>query len=112
MSSDPKDRKSHLLKIDQVLQSLLQNNKSALAQGFTRWRLEQQWPQVVGEKLAQNTLPCSFEKGILYVWVSHPAWMQQLYFFKDQIKEKVNQHLGANLVQDVRLTLDKRAAKG
>ncbi len=105
------NRKSHLYSVENVLQSLLQNSKSGLAQGFTRFRLEREWPQIVGESIAQNTLPCAMEKGVLYVWVRHSTWMQQLYYFKDTIREKVNAHLGYPTVIEVKLTLDKRAAK-
>ena len=97
--------------VENVLQALLQNGKSALAQGFTRFRLEKEWPQIVGESISKNTLPCALEKGVLFVWVSHPTWMQQLFYFKAVIKEKVNSHLGYPFVQEVKFTLDKRAAK-
>ncbi len=105
------NRKSHLFSVENVLQSLLQNSKSGLAEGFTRFRLEREWPKIVGASIAKNTLPCAMEKGVLYIWVSHSTWMQELYYFKDSIKEKVNTHLGYPSVREVKFTLDKRAAK-
>jgi predicted nucleic acid-binding Zn ribbon protein len=106
----PKKRESELLNAADVLQALLQNSKSQLADGFTRWRLEQQWPQIVGATLAEQTLPAGFERGTLFIWVRHPVWMQQLYFFQEPIKEKVNAHLGRAWVAQVRFTLNRRAA--
>lgn len=105
------NRYSHLYSVENVLQSLLQNGKSALAQGFTRFRLEKEWPKIVGESISKNTLPCALEKGVLFVWVSHPTWMQQLVYFKDVIKEKVNSHLGYPSVYEVKFTLSKRASQ-
>jgi len=93
-----------------VLQGLLQNSKSALADGFQRWRLEQQWPSIVGSTIAEQTLPVAYEKGTLYIWVRHSAWMQQLWYFREPIKDKVNEHLGKNWVQQVKFTLSRRAA--
>ncbi len=110
MSHKP-NRKSHLFSVENVLQSLLQNSKSGLAQGFTRFRLEREWPKIVGESIAKNTLPCAMEKGVLYIWVSHSTWIQELHYFKDTIREKVNAHLGHPTVIGVKFTLDKRAAK-
>lgn len=93
-----------------VLQVLLQNSKSQLSDGFLRWRLEQQWAEVVGTTIAEQTLPAAFERGTLHIWVKHPAWMQQLWFFQETIKEKVNKHLGKTWAKQVRFTLSKRAA--
>jgi len=99
-SSDPQDpkrkfkkRNAQLTQAADVLQGLLQNSKSHLSDGFIRWRLEQEWADVVGPTISGQTVPCAFEKGILFIYVKHPAWAQELRFFQDSIKEKVNTHL-------------------
>lgn len=97
-----------------VLQVLLQNSKSELSDGFLRWRLEQQWSEIVGTTIAQQTLPVAFERGNLFIWVRHSTWMQQLWYFQDVIKEKVNRHLGREPGREwchqVKFTLSRRAA--
>jgi predicted nucleic acid-binding Zn ribbon protein len=115
MSTDPKNfrkpkRAAHLTAAADVLQSLLANSKSELGDGFVRWRLEQQWSEVVGDTIAENTVPCAFENGILHIWVKHPVWMQQLSFFQDEIRQKVNKHVGRSWAKKVRFTLSRRAA--
>lgn len=102
--------KAQLTAAADVLQALLQNSKSGLADGFQRWRLEQNWPAIVGSTIAEQTLPVAFEHGTLYIWVKHSAWMQQLWYFQEPIKDKVNEHLGKSWVQQVRFTLSRRAA--
>ncbi len=102
-------KQSRLTPMADVLQVLLTNGKSQLGDGFVRWRLEQEWLVIVGETIAAQTAPCSLERGILWIWVRHSTWMQQLWFFKDAIKDKVNRHLGKTLVDDVRFTLSRRA---
>src|SRR5690348_8537543 len=89
-ANDPRKfrkRQAHLTGAADVLQALLQNSKGSLADGFQRWRLEQNWPEIVGKTIAEQTLPAAYEKGILYIWVKHSAWMQQLWFVQDTIKE-------------------------
>ena len=103
-------RSAHLTAAADVLQALLQNSKSQLSDGFLRWRLEQQWPEVVGKTISEQTLPVAFERGTLHIWVRHSAWMQQLWFFQEAIKEKVNTHLGREWVKQIRFTLSRRAA--
>jgi len=101
---------SQLLAAADVLQGLLENSKSQLSDGFLRWRLEQQWAAVVGETIAEQTLPVAFERGTLHIWVRHAVWMQQLWYFQDVIKQKVNAHLGKTWCRQVKFTLSRRAA--
>ena len=103
-------RHSHLTSGADVLQALLTNGKSQIADGFLRWRLEQSWGEIVGETIGTQTLPCALEHGTLYIWVRHSAWIQQLWFFQDMIREKVNGFLKADHVKEVKFTLNKRAA--
>ncbi len=103
-------KKSHLTPMSDVLQLLLQNGKSELADGFSRWRLEQKWPEIVGATIAAQTLPVAYERGCLYIWVQHSAWMQQLWFFQDVIREKVNAHIGHPWARTIKFTLSRRAA--
>jgi predicted nucleic acid-binding Zn ribbon protein len=110
MSVDSKRSSAQPASAADVLQGLLQNSKSQLSDGFLRWRLEKQWPRVVGATIGEQTLPVAFERGTLYIWVRHSAWMQQLWFFQEAIKEKVNGHLGRQWVGQVRFTLSRRAA--
>ena len=111
MSRDFKKRpKTQLTAAADVLQGLLQNGKSHLADGFQRWRLEKHWRSVVGETIAEQTLPVAFERGTLFIWVRHSAWMQQLWYFQDAIKDKVNEHLGRDWVRGIKFTLSRRAA--
>ena len=101
---------AQLQEASDVLQGLLQNSKSQLSDGFQRWRLEQHWNSIVGQTIAEQTLPVAFDKGILFIWVRHSAWMQQLWYFQDAIKDKVNEHLGRDWVRGVKFTLSRRAA--
>ena len=102
--------KSHPLAASDVLQTLLRNSKSELSDGFTRWKLEQQWDAVVGPVISKDTAPCAFERGVLHVWVRHSAYMQQLWYFQDMIRDKVNAHLDRQWAKQIRFTLSRRAA--
>ena len=106
----PQPRNAQLTAAADVLQALLQNSKSQLSDGFTRWRLEQEWTQIVGPTIGEQTVPCAFERGTLFIWVRHSAWMQQLWFFQDAIREKVNNHVGKDWAKQVKFTLNRRAA--
>lgn len=106
-----RDAKSHLLPAEQVLQTLLANSKSDLSDGFTRWKLERQWEAVVGAAIAKETAPAAYERGTLHIWVRSSSWMQQLWFFQETIREKVNAHLGREWARKVNFTLNRRSSR-
>jgi len=63
------------------------------------------WHKAVGEKIAENTLPQTIRKNILFVTVSNSVWMQELQFLKDQIREKINKDLPTLTIHDIRFKI-------
>ena len=91
-----------------VLQVLFENGKSPLANQFLRWKIWKRWPEIVGETTAAHTVPVGYDKGTLYIWVKSSSWMQQMVYFAQPVKEKINKFIGKNWVRRVRFTLDKK----
>ncbi|HVN86397.1 MAG TPA: DUF721 domain-containing protein [Candidatus Binatia bacterium] len=52
------------------------------------------WNEEVGDAIAQRAQPARVRNGILFVTVSSHAWMQELQFMKDTIRERLNRRLG------------------
>jgi predicted nucleic acid-binding Zn ribbon protein len=71
------------------------------------YRLWQQWEDVVGAAIAQNTRPEAIKGKLLLVNVSSAPWMQQLQFLKPELIQKLNQTLGKELVEDIRFQIGK-----
>lgn len=86
-----------------VLQRLFENSKSPLADGYLRWKLENQWASVVGPTLAKHSRPIQYMKGTLTVEVTNSVWLNEIRFLLDDIKNKVNQHQGSNWVDRIQL---------
>jgi hypothetical protein len=59
------------------------------------------WDHEVGKTIAAHAQPIRFRDGVLFVAVATHTWMQELRFFKDDIRERLNARLGATLVQDI-----------
>ena len=102
------DFKSKFRLGSEVLQSLFENGKSPLSDQFIRWKIWARWEEIVGPTIGKNSEPVGFYRGILYLWVPHSTWMQQMTFMRKQIKETVNKKLGKDYLKDVRLTLDRK----
>lgn len=76
------------------------------------WRIKEQkiienWKEIVGQDIAQNTEPSRLRGGVLYVKVSNPIWMQQLQFLKEVIIKKIHQEIKEVVVDDLRLFIGK-----
>jgi hypothetical protein len=101
-------KKTELSPASKVLQTVLANGKSALSDQFLRWKIWRFWPRIVGPTLGASCEPVGFERGRLYVWVKSSARMQEIRFFEDTLRTKVNEHVGRKWVTSVRFTLDRR----
>lgn len=88
--------------VAQVLQGLFENSKSPLSEGFQRYRLEKQWPEVVGKQLGSCSRPVDFNKGMLTIAVTNASLLTELQFFREEIISKVNTHIGKIWVRKIR----------
>ena len=43
------------------------------------------WPDVVGRDIAERARAVGIDRGVLYVEVSHSAWMQELHFMEKEL---------------------------
>ena len=63
------------------------------------------WQAVVGEQIGANTNPAAFKGSLLIVNVTNSAWVQQLWFLKKEIVQKINQNLGEDLVTEIKFRI-------
>ena len=65
------------------------------------------WAEVVGAELARRTEPLRIEEGKLFIRVDGSAWMQEIAFLKDEIRERLNRRAGASLVREIFLVVGR-----
>ncbi len=90
-----------------VLQSLLQNSKSPLAQQFLRWKLWRFWDEIVGSTWAAISKPVDYDRGKLIVWVESSTHLYEMTYVLEPMKLKINQYLRQNFVHSIRLTQNR-----
>ena len=76
-----------------------------LEERATGWRAVSDWPALAGERIARRTRATGFRDGILSVEVEGSAWMHELGLLGPELVRRVNEHLGAKVVREVRFTL-------
>lgn len=94
------DKPAHL---GRILQQAIQSSRIDVDLGA--YRLWQQWEDMVGPTIAENTRPEAIKGKLLLVNVSSAPWMQQLQFLKPELIEKLNETLGKEVVGDIRFKI-------
>jgi len=70
-------------------------------QQLRAYRIWTFWNDEVGELIARRAQPARFRGGVLFVTVATHSWMQELRFMKDDLRDRLNARLGADLVHDI-----------
>ncbi len=99
-------KKAKLETTSEVLQSFFK--KSPLSQQFTRWQVWNHWPEIVGPQISSYSSPINYVQGALTLWVEHPVHMQNLQFIEQDLKKKINDHVGRRWVHKIIYDLNRK----
>ena len=89
--------------LGQILEGLMMRREFRAGAGMGK--LMSSWEEVVGERLASETVPAKLEQGVLVVATSSGAWAAQVNFLSEEIRRKANELLGSGEVKQVRATV-------
>ena len=84
-----------------VIESVIGN--LGLKKRYSGWQIVNQWPQIVGDKIAQAAQAQRYEDGILFVKVKDAAWRQELSMQTDSILESIHKSPHGKFVKQIRL---------
>lgn len=87
--------------VGEVVRALLSERR--MHRGVVLGRLVRRWDDVVGGKLAAETVPAGFEGGELLVATSSSAWAAQVRFLAEEVRRRANEVLGTDEVRGVRV---------
>ena len=62
------------------------------------------WDSVVGERIAEVARAKAIRRGVLRVEVSDSTWRQELAYLKEDIRAKLNEAVGENVVLDIKFS--------
>ncbi len=102
MKKDRRNRKE-FVHIGDIIDKAIKNYRIESDEGLSHvWSL---WNDLVGEAIAKNAQPAAFKGKLLLVHVTSSTWMHQLQFMKEEIKAKVNNALGKNLIEEIKFKI-------
>jgi predicted nucleic acid-binding Zn ribbon protein len=78
-----------------------------LERGIAGWRAVEEWPAVVGPRIARRTRAVEFRDGTLVVEVEGSAWLHELGFLKRELLEQLARRLGPRHVVDLRFVMPR-----
>ena len=100
---DKEERSPEAVSLGQILQGLMMRREFRAGAGMGK--LMSAWEEVVGERLASETVPAKLEQGVLVVAASSGAWAAQVNFLSEEIRRTANELLGSGEVKQVRVTV-------
>ncbi len=86
-------------------------DKERFAEGSRFSELYGSWRAIVGERYAAHSRPDDVSKGILYVEVEHPGWIQLLQFRQAGILESVRRSYPEFKLRSIVFRLEKDGLK-
>lgn len=61
------------------------------------------WREVIGEQIADHCEPENFDEGVLVLRASSTAWATQLTLMAGQIRHRLNEEFGKEIVAELRI---------
>lgn len=59
------------------------------------------WEEIIGQNAAKVAKVKKLEHGTLFIEVGAPVWRAELMMRREEIRKKINEKLGAELVRDI-----------
>lgn len=59
------------------------------------------WVEIVGETIAKHATVDRIDKGIMFISVQSATWRNEIMLRREEIKRKVNERFGAEVVQEI-----------
>lgn len=69
-------------------------------------KLWQHWPELTTSDILKQTKPVSFQNGRLVLWVADSVKLQELSFYIEELKDKINSYFDKQWVKDIHFTLN------
>ncbi len=93
-------RKSNTERIDAVVQQFMRIN--GIETPYNQYRLIKAWPIVMGSNIQRYTGEIFIKNQTLHVQITSPAVKQNLLMEHRAIARRLNEHVGAQVIEDIR----------
>jgi hypothetical protein len=95
--------KKGLSPISSLLKTMSKN--LGLEKGMDLFHLREAWPEIVGPAIASHTAPQAIRYQALTIHVDGAAWLHELSFLKEDLRQKINRRIADHPIHTVRLKI-------
>ena len=85
--------------LDQLIHVFLR--EQGLETPYNEYKLVNAWPEVVGDVISSYTGNIFIKSQVLHVEIKSPALRQELLMRRSLLKDKLNNHVGAQVITDI-----------
>ena len=85
--------------IGAIIQQWLRANN--LEEKLQQQSVPNYWVDIVGESVAKHATVERVDKGKMFVKVESAVWRNELSMRREEIRQKVNEHFGAEIVKEI-----------
>jgi predicted nucleic acid-binding Zn ribbon protein len=90
-------------RIGSILDSLFK--KQGIEEPIRVHRALLDWDRLAGQAVADHAQAAYIEHGTLIVEVESPAWMHRLQMQEGELRDRLNRHLGEEIIRRIRFRL-------
>ena len=94
-------RHDDFLPIDEILKEFIKENN--LTKGINKLSVEKIWPVLMGSGVANYTESVTLKNKTLVVKLKSSVLREELSYGKEKIIKMINEHLGKNLIDQIKL---------
>ena len=87
-------------KAGDLIQEVLEHNN--LLKPYRHYELKKKWSSLMGNRIGKYSYIKDIREGVITIGVFNSAWMNQLFMYKNNIEEKINDFLGEKYVSDIK----------
>ena len=97
--------------LEQIVPAVIKS--MGLGQPWRGHALTTKWPEIVGPQIAAQTQPVRLQRGVLVVYVSHPAWLSDLErFHKPTILSRLQKEFPQEMIRQIRFQIAPQEPTG
>ena len=94
--------------IGTILDSLFE--QQGIEESIRVHRVVVDWDSVVGDEVSRHARAVHIEHGTLIVEAESPGWMHRLQMQEGDLRSRVNQHFGEEVIRQIRFRLGSTSA--
>jgi hypothetical protein len=89
--------------VHRILQEQL--NVLGISEQMLESRIKDHWDEMVGERISEVARPHRMESGELFIRVETKTWLQELQYFQQRYRKRLNLRLGARCIRKLTFEL-------